>query len=57
MLLLAGCSSTPERSQLSADALAKRDVEIRNKCDFIVGPPRDSQEYLSCLAYIETEMK
>jgi len=56
LLLLAGCSSPPEKSELSADALAKRNAEIRKRCDFIVGPPRDSQDYLSCMEYIEAEM-
>jgi hypothetical protein len=56
LLLLAGCSSSPEKNALSADELAKRNAAIRERCDFIVGPPRDSQDYLSCMEYIEAEM-
>ena len=57
LLLLAGCSSPPEKNEFSADDLAIRNVAIRERCDFIVGLPRDSEDYLSCMEYIEADMK
>jgi len=56
LLLLAGCSSPPEKNDLTADELAKRNATIREKCDSIVGPPRDSEDYLSCMEYIEGQL-
>lgn len=56
LLLLAGCSSPPEKNNFSADELAKRKVAILEKCDSIVGPLRDSEDYLSCMVYIEGEL-
>ena len=56
LLLLAGCSSPPEKNNLSADELVRRKAAIIEKCDFIVGPPRNSEDYLSCMEYIEAEM-
>jgi hypothetical protein len=55
-LLLAGCSSPPEKNNFTADELAKRKAAIIERCDFIVGPPRDSDDYLSCMEYIEAEL-
>ncbi len=56
LLLLAGCSSPPEKSSLTADELAIRNAAIREKCDFLVGPPRNSEDYLSCMEYINAEI-
>jgi len=57
LLLLAGCSSQPEKSTLSANELAIRNAAIKERCDFIVGLPRNSEDYLSCMEYIDAEMQ
>ncbi|MGC2049437.1 MAG: hypothetical protein WA635_12610 [Gallionella sp.] len=57
LLLLAGCSSPQEYNDLSADDLAKRKAAVLEKCDFVVGPPRNSPDYLSCMEYMEAEMQ
>ena len=56
LLLLAGCASPTEKSELNADELAKRNAVIRERCDFMVGPPRNSEDYLSCMKYMEEEL-
>jgi len=27
------------------------------KCDFVVGPPRNTSDYISCMEYMEAEMQ
>lgn len=57
MLLLAGCASQPSVKELDAEAKAKKDAAIRESCDFIVGPPRDSMHYLACMEMVAADMK
>lgn len=56
VLLLAGCASPPVKV-LNADEQAKRDEYVRQTCDFMVGQPRDSMDYLSCMEMAKTDMK
>jgi len=56
LLLLAGGASPPEKYDYDADELAKRNAEIRKRCDYMVGLPRNSEDYLSCIQYMEAEM-
>ena len=56
LLLLAGCASPTDTSELNSDELAKRSAEIRDRCDFMVGPPHDSEDYLACIKYMEEQM-
>lgn len=55
-LLLTGCSS-PTVKKLSPEAQARRDAEIRKSCDYLVGPPRDTQAYLKCKEVVDADMK
>jgi hypothetical protein len=57
LLLLAGCSSSTENNNFSTDELTKRKASITEKCDFLVGPPRNSIDYLSCMEYMDAEMQ
>jgi len=57
LLLLAGCSSPQGYNNLSADEMEKRKAAVLEKCDFLVGPPRNSIDYLSCMEYMEAEMQ
>lgn len=57
VLLLAGCASPPVVKQLDPEAQAKMDAAIRQSCDFMVGPPRDSMNYLSCMEMVAADMK
>ena len=56
VLLLAGCA-TPSAKELDAEAQAKKDASIRETCDAMVGPPRDSMHYLACMEMVAAEMK
>ena len=56
LLLLTGCASPPETHDYDADELAQRKAEIRKRCDYMVGLPRNSEDYLSCIQYMEAEM-
>jgi hypothetical protein len=57
LLLLAGCASQSENNNLNSDDLAKRKAAIMEKCDFVVGPPRNTIDYISCMEYMEAEMQ
>jgi len=56
LLLLAGCASPTDKSELTADELAQRNVEIRDRCDFMVGQPRNSEDFIACIKYMEEQM-
>jgi hypothetical protein len=56
LVLLAGCSATPEKRDLNANELAVRNAAIKERCDYLVGLPRNTPDYLSCMQYIDAEM-
>ncbi|MGC2165921.1 MAG: hypothetical protein WA632_07910 [Gallionella sp.] len=55
IFLLAGCSSAPPK-ELSPEALAKRNAEIKNTCDFMVGPHPELPEYEKCMEVVGAEL-
>lgn len=54
VLLIAGCSSSPADD---SGALPAIDPAIRQTCDSIVGPPRDSMYYLTCVEMEKEKLK
>jgi len=57
LLLLVGCASSSEKYELSPEEMKKRQAGMYQTCDFMVGPPRNSEAYLSCMEYVKAELQ
>jgi len=57
LLLLVGCAATSEKQELSQEELENRRAGMIRTCDFMIGPPRNSETYVSCMEYVEAEFQ
>jgi len=56
LLLLVGCASSLEKYELDPEEMERRKAGMFQTCDFMVGPPRNSETYLTCMEYVKAEL-